>query len=465
MQEEGFVQLSLCAISAALIGLLAPLTSDGFSLAQAAQDISSTLTFGVNVRARYEFQNSFNQKYYGNDPGKGKANDGFVLGRFRAGLDWYPAKNIHLAFWGQHADAWDYALPDSTFYDKDLQTIHHPQKDLWELYEAYLEVLDILESGLNIKAGRQKISYGDNRVFGPGEWGNSGKWIWDAVKLSWVFNRGFVDVFYGQTMLHEINNFSLKHRHGYESLGVYGHFEILQKPAKLILEPMLFTKKDHHHSYAGEVDKEPDQLDSWYVGARLHASMKGAELGGTFLQEKGHFARDDMDAHGYHVMLAYTVPVAWKPRFGIAYSYASGDSNPKDGVNETFHGAFGATDQMYGRMNLFSWSNLQDFEASITVKPRKWLSIKGEVHQFKLANRHDGWSLNKNLYRDKTGSSGDKVGKEIDIVTACILSPSHKLMAGLGHFWPDEFAEKVASHKQATWAFFQWEYTFSKSLL
>ncbi|MGV8075595.1 MAG: alginate export family protein [Syntrophobacteraceae bacterium] len=455
----------VCPVFVSLLILLSTLFVNYQTVAKAEEDFCQKLTFGGNFRARYEFQNSFNQKYYGDNPSEGKANDGFLLGRVRAGFDWLPTRNIHLALWGQHADARDYALPDSAFYSKTFKTTNHPQEDHLELYETYVEAKDILQSGFGFKAGRQKISYPDNRVFGPGEWGNSGRWIWDAVKLSWVFKRGFVDVFYGETMLHEINRFSLNHRHGYESLGVYSRCDLLQKPLKLILEPMIFTKKDNHKNYAGEVDKKPGSLDSWYAGARLHASMKGVEAGGTFLQEKGDFANDAIDAYGYHLMVAYTAPTAWKTRLGIAYSYASGDGNPGDGTNESFHEAFGAKDMMYGRMNLFSWSNLQDYEASVTVHPRNWLTIKGEAHQFELADRHDGWSLNSKLYRDKTGNSGDSVGKEIDITATSKYFKHHTLTMGFGHFWPDEFTEKVASHKQATWFFLQWEYEFSVSIL
>jgi len=428
---SGFLLLGL------FIGLLGPMTGQDLFLAQAQENVAPKLIFNTELRARYEFQNSFNQKFYGDNPGQGKANDGFLLGRLRAGLDWYPTDKIHVALWGQHAEAWDYALSDDDFYNSTFERINHPQKDRLELYETYVEVKDILNTGVGIKTGRQKIAYGDNRVFGPGEWGNSGRWIWDAAKLSWVFDRGFVDFFYGQTMLHEVNQFSLNHRHGYESFALYSHFELLQKPLKLVFEPMVFTKKDDHANYAGEVDKTPDNLDSWYVGAHLVASMHGWELEGTYLKEEGTFAKDDIDAYGYHAMLAYTFPTTWKPRF---------------------------KDKMYGRMNLFSWSNLQDYEASVTIKPRKWLSVKGEVHQFKLADRHDGWSLNRKAYRDKTGRSGNDVGKEIDVLATIKYFKNHTIMTGLGHFWPDEFAENVASDKQATWFFLQWEYKFKTAL-
>jgi len=409
---------------------------------------------------------------------RGGSNDGMLLGRFRAGLDWYPAKKIHIALWGQHADAWDTALPDSEFYQNDFRTTFHPNKDRWELYTTFVELTDLFDSGVGIKAGRQVISYGDCRIFGPGEWGNSGAWIWDALKLSWKFGRGFLDVYYGRTMVHEVNRFSFNHRHGYESLGLYGHVAILNGPATLFIEPTIFTKDDGHEFYTGEKKgfyRQPDgtrvtykkegDLDSWYGGGRVFASFRSFELGGTFLKEEGRFARDDLDAYGYHAMVACRFQAPWKPRLAVEYSYASGDSNPNDGDHETFQAAFGARDKMYGRMNLFHWRNLKDLEANLEVKPFTWLHVKAEVHRFQLAERKDAWYLNQKLYRDPTGRSGDDVGKEFDIVFTCRLFPKNTFMAGCGHFWPDEFAEKTASRKQANWVFLQWEYTFSAKLL
>lgn len=438
-----------------------------------------TLTFGAGIRLRYEFQHNFNQKFYGDDPGKGTANDGFLLGRFRAGLDWRPTENIHLALWGQHATAWDAAMPDSAFYSGTFRTDNNPNKDYWELYTTYLEVTNLLDLPLSLKAGRQLITYGNCRIFGPGQWGNTGRWIWDAVKLSWKFQRGFLDVFYGQTMLHEVRRFSPKHRHGFEGAGFYAHIDLVREPFFIALEPTAFTKRDRHHNYTGEkkdYDRRADgtrvwfkkegDIDSWYAGGRIYGrDIFGFDFDATFLQEQNDFADDDLRACGYHVMLGYHVPMAWKPFVTLEYSYASGDSNPNDGDHETFQGAFGARDKMYGRMNLFHWRNLRDIEAGLTLKPCRGLKMKISYHKFLLAERRDAWYLNSKAYRDPTGRSGDDVGRELDILATCTMFKNHTLMAGWGHFWPDAFAKNMASSKQANWIFLQWEYTFTIPLL
>ncbi|MBW1829362.1 MAG: hypothetical protein JRI74_08065, partial [Deltaproteobacteria bacterium] len=64
------------------------------------------LVFGTDIRLRYEFQDNFNQKYYGDNPKQGSSRDGFLLGRFRAGFDYRPSEMIHLTLWMQHSEVW-----------------------------------------------------------------------------------------------------------------------------------------------------------------------------------------------------------------------------------------------------------------------------------------------------------------------------------------------------------------------
>jgi hypothetical protein len=435
----------------------------GFSIAGAEE---KKLTFGANIRFRYEFQDNFNAQYYGGNPTKGSSDDGFLLGRFRAGFDYRPFKKIHLALWMQDSEVWDLALPEDAFYKGKFDREHNPCEDRTELWDTYLEVKELFDLPLTFKGGRQRIFYGDNRIFGPGEWGNSGRWIWDATKFSYKFKGGFVDAYYGRTQLHQPREFSLDHRHGFESAGFYSHFTLPESFLKFSLEPFFMTKDDDHDRYKGE-DKKMGDLDSYYLGLRsFREDLKGFDYDFTLVAQQGDYANDDIDAYGYHLLLAYNLKkLSIKPRISVEYSYASGDSNPNDGDHETFDGAFGARDKMYGRMNLFYWQNIEDAQINLEIKPKKWLYLKAEFHKFWLAEKKDAWYLNAREYRDKTGRSGNEVGRELDILARFNLPKKNQIQVGFGHFWPDEFAKKQASHKQASWVFLQWMYEFSWGIL
>ena len=254
------------------------------------------LTLGANVRFRYEILDDFNLKYYGENSKQGKSDDGFLLGRFRLGMDYRPAKNIHIAVWGQYADVWDQGFKDNDFYNSTFGQEHNPYKDSWELYNTYIEVKQILNQPLSIKAGRQIIAYGDKRIFGPGQWGNSGKWIWDAVKLSYKLGEGFIDAYYGRTMLHEPYQFSLDHAHGFESYGLYSRFKLPENFQSIAVEPFFLTKDNDRNTYKGEDGKKGD-FNSYYLGCRIFKmNLNGVDSDLTFVKQEGDLANDDIDA-------------------------------------------------------------------------------------------------------------------------------------------------------------------------
>ncbi len=427
---------------------------------------SDKLSFGLETRLRFESQNDFNLKYYGPQPPKGEACDGFLLSRIRAGFDYRPNETLHLALWVQDARIWGSGFDDRDFYSGLVNMEHNPNEDRCELWETYLEIKNPFTLPLVVKAGRQRMLYGDKRVFGPGAWGNSGKWIWDAVKLTHPFKKGFVDVFYGRTMVHEPIQFSFNHRHFYESLGTYGHFTLPEKFFGLCIEPFSMTKRDTHRRYVAEDGMKGD-LNAAYVGMRmLIKNLQGFDLDATYIREFGDFSSDTIRAYGYHLLAAYTASAyPYRPRVSLEYSVGSGDHDPNDSKYETFDGAFGARDKMYGRMNLFRWQNIRDAQINLELHPRKWMYCKAEFHRFWLDDDKDGWSLNRKFYRDKTGNSGNEVGKEFDFIGRFDFLKGHQIQVGYGHFWPDEFAEKQASNKQADWFFLQWQYQFSWGIL
>ena len=423
------------------------------------------LVLSTQERFRYEFQDRFNQKYYGQDPPYGKTRDGFLLGRFRFGADWYPSSHLHMALWVQDSRAWDWAMPDRAFYKKTLDAYHNPEKDYLELYTTYIEITHPWTLPLSIKAGRQRIAYGDHRVFGPGQWGNSGRYIWDAVKVRLEKGKAFLDLFYGRNMIHEVRRFSLNHRHDKSTLAAYGHLPLsMGKHFTTIIEPFLFTKWDRHDRFKGERGGV-GKLNLTYGGFHWIGQWHGLDWNHTWIGMWGHRGPDRVAAYAYHVEGGILPPLAIKTRLYIAYSYASGDKHPKDGRWNRFDGAFGSVDMAYGRMNLFKWSNLEDTEGGLEIWPIKNLHIKLEYHHFRLAQSRDGWSHNPSFYRDPTGRAGKEMGHEMDIVARWRISRIHEVQAGYGHFWPGEFVKKEAHPSEANWFFVQYQIQLSKNII
>ncbi|OYY56761.1 MAG: hypothetical protein B7Y52_02820, partial [Sulfurovum sp. 28-43-6] len=131
------------------------------------------------VRLRFETFDNMNEKYYGTNPKLGEAKDSYLMSRIQVGLFYRFNEEWDARISMQDARVFGWGFDNTDWYNSEFNQVHSTQTDYFELYETYLRYSS---NGFTVTAGRQKLPYGDMRVFGPGEWKNSGKWIWDAVK-------------------------------------------------------------------------------------------------------------------------------------------------------------------------------------------------------------------------------------------------------------------------------------------
>jgi hypothetical protein len=431
----------------------------GSGAAWAAEKTASVQNtkFFLEIRERAEHQENFNDKFYGTEPKLGEDADTYLLSRIRIGLTRQFTEQFAGKISLQDSRAIDWAFDDAAWKNSEFGGIvNNPQDDPLELGESWLAYKN---DWFAAKAGRQAIPYGNNRVFGPGAWKNSGKWVWDAVKASCRYGENWLDAFYGETMLHDPEVFSLDHRHGYTGAGMYGH---VQAADFLAVEPILVTKyNDSSNDYA--------EKDLLYYGARLLLDIKGFTADATYMQQTGDVTADnggqtDSDAYGYNLDLEYRFNPQWA--VGTTYSFATGDDKATPD-NERFDAVYGASDKYYGLMNFMAWSNLLDYGALINFLPKKNIEFQIEYHQFYADQMNDKWRA----YKNGLNADSDHYGNEIDLVAKWKLNPTWKFYAGAGIFLLGDAVEEAAaggqdfiSDETAYSGFLQVTYTFTKEI-
>ncbi len=404
---------------------------------------SGELDVSGSLRHRYEYVENYNRKEYGL-----KKNDGFLLQRFRLEFDVHWEDRLQLFFQYQDARVFDYKLKDSDFRS-------NPNKDQNELHQGFIEVKLLADTPVYMKLGRQVIEYGDNRIFGPGDWGNTGRVLWDAATIRYNARYFAINTFYGRTIIHEPYRFNTTYDK--QAYGLYSTFFMTREN---VFDFFYGLELDNERDTLGESGNYGD-LRVHTTGCRVAGEFRQFDYDATYARQFGGWGPDKMSAWALHAGGGYTFSALWSPRLGIDYVYGSGDDDPTDGKHNTFDPAFGSMDKYYGWMNLFSWRNIINWQFSASVRPHRKLNLVLDYHIFRLAQDKDAWYSTGPAYRrDKTGKSGRDVGDEIDCTLYFSVTDYLNIRAGYAHFFPGDFVQNTGAQGSADWVHVQWLYAF-----
>ncbi len=357
----------------------------GFIAANGQSD-GSKIKFDLSLRYRFELWNGMNAKNFGNDSptGVGKLNDKILYQRIITGLTFTPSNKLSVAFHMQDSRAFGWSLRNSLYPDlfkirkAGTQTPYYtmnPNEEFFEIYDAYAEYNQLIKD-LSVKLGRQKIFYGDTRIFGPGEWGNAGRWTWDALKVSYKHGKNFIDAFAGGTKIHNPVKISIPFTQTeFWGGGMYAHLDI---PGVMTIEPFYALKTEGSADYINTLEFSRN-----WTGIRIfNNDFHHFVLDFTAVKEFGDDNGKSINAYGWFAKAGYQLHnFPAKPIISIRETYASGGRKTDETIR-TFEPAYGANDKYYGRMNITSWSNLDDREIVLELFPVREMLIELTYNRF-----------------------------------------------------------------------------------
>jgi hypothetical protein len=153
----------------------------------------------------------------------------------------------------------------------------------------------------------------------------------------------------------------------------------------------------------------------------------------------------------------------------LEYNFASGDSNPNDGIHGTFDNLFPSNHGLYGIMDFFSWQNMQNVRLGASVRPLRNLTVRLDGYAFWLATTHDYYYAGNGSPR-KTGGyglnpgAGGYLGSELDLVGSYAITAYASAQVGLGIFYPGDYPRDSLSAQggaaNATYGFGQLSFNF-----
>ena len=396
------------------------------------------LCFTGGYRARFE-------AYSGNNfmP---QASDSYFLTRFRFGLLLKPASWFKVYTELQDADAF-----------LKNQPLVPPYQETWDLRRAYVDIGNIQEGRIGIRAGRQDLNFGDGRLVGTSYWRNASRGF-DAVQVAtnwaWISATAFAA---SQVIIHA-NGLS-HHQPGNNLYGLDG--KLRKIVPKAIVEPFLFWRVTPQQR-TEEGDR--GNLDEKTAGVRLAGTvLERWDYDAEAARQFGSLGADRIRAWAWMGIAGYTfADVRFKTRLFGEYDFASGDGNPKDGVRGTFDQLFPNIHDHLGLADQFGWQNLRATRAGARIWLRRNWIVASAWNDFWLARATDGFynSSSTILAIDPKGRSGTHIAEEYDIQTSYRFDRNLELGTGYARVLPGEFLVKTKHPASYSYPYLMMSYNF-----
>ena len=371
--------------------------------------------------------------------------DTYWLSRFRFNAAVTPSKK--LGFLVQ--------VQDARVGKKELApTNTAPFRAPFDLRMAYADV-GSATGPMTIRAGRQELAYGDQRLVGHVSWLNSAR-TFDGGKLTLRSKGLSLDTFYSSVVRIMQDEFD-KSGAGNRFAGAYLTSALIPKGS---FEPYYFYRRDVNVvGEVGVVGKLNSSTFGFRTVGKLPASL---DYNVEMALQRGDLDTNDVTAWAGHWQLRESLTGSWTPKITGEYNYASGDKDPTDGKRQTFDQLYPTPHDKYGLADQVGWKNLHHVRTGFEITPLKGMPITTNYHSWWLAEKRDALYnvASVPIARVITGAADSHVGQELDVQVSKAIFPQLQVAAGYAHIFTGAFLKEATPGASYSHPYIQATYVF-----
>jgi len=400
----------------------------------------SPVTFSFEGRVRGEWrENNFDF----DSRTDSLTDDEWLLTRLRAGVEWQVNPVVRIFAQGQDTREFFSERPN------ELGQLGAEGDDSFDLRQGYIEMGDPKQFSATI--GRQALVYGEKRLISSGEWGNASR-TFDAVRLRYQQRDWSLEAFTSSVVRFRDGRFNHSDwldEHDESNAFFSGlYFSTTLLPVQVTDVYVLKLHEDDKGgsdfiSLGTRMKGDPKKLRGWDYNTELVAQT-GTRFGKDLQAFAGTWSA------GYNWLDS-----AWKPRLGIQYDYASGDSNVGDDEVGTFQNLFPTNHLYYGFMDLFAWQNLHNPSVRFSLEPTRTVKLALDYHLFWLADTGDAWyrANQTTQVRPISPSADSQAGSELDFTVQWQANERLLVQAGYSRFFAGDYLADTGASDDADFAY------------
>ncbi|MDT3400965.1 alginate export family protein [Mucilaginibacter terrae] len=357
-----------------------------------SRDKAVYLSFGGEVRYQYFY---FHNQDWGEAPAD---KNGFILNRYLGHVDFHAGKHFRT-----------FIQLQSSMASGQVDTPSPVDQNLLDLHQAFIDysIPSGANSFLTLRAGRQELSYGSQRLVAVREAPNN-RQAFDAAKLMYGHNNLKIDLFYSYYVPARPDIFDDRLNKGTKFWGAYGAFTKIPVVQNFDLYYLGIYKN------ATSFDDGDGVETRHTIGTRLWENTPSWQYDLEGAYQFGDLSKGRISAWTMSANIAYTLHrTKFKPQIGLKTEVISGDKNHGDGKLNTFNPLF-PKGAYFGLAALIGPYNLLDVHPYIQFNLTKRLVFAEDYDMFWRMDRNDGlYAVNgKLLYSGKSGNS-KKIGRQL----------------------------------------------------
>ncbi len=302
-----------------------------------------------------------------------------------------------------------------------------------DLHQAYIHARHFIWNRMDVKLGRMEISYGEERLLGKSNWGNTGRSFNGSLFMFNLSDALKLDVF--TFRLNEnsppptvADTTTVSDKEDRDFTGLY-----------MMYSPSVKFKADFyligdHDRTKNSATNHKDSLNRATFGTFIRGSIGDFSYKSDAAVQTGETNGKTLSAFLLTGGVGYTLSQSeWKPSLWIGCEYISGDDDPADDKIKTFNTLYGSS-RYYGGMDYFTDMfkhtgelGLQDNMVKIKFKPLKNASAGLDYHYF-LSARKDKTLNSKVFGHEMDFTASYSVNKHISFETGFSVMLPGKLL-------------------------------------
>ena len=315
----------------------------------------------------------------------------------------------------------------------------------WNIQNAFvdLRVAQLNNGSIYLRAGRQELLYGSQRLVSPLDWSNTRR-NFEGLKLfshgenwdidAWTTHPVNTAAGHGPLALYDNGRDKGDHSrlfsgawavfHGMQN-HIFDFYWLWDRDTDL---PLTGAKRSRHTVGSRWQHNSPVKNECCEVTRIWHLDVEGG-------YQFGHDTSQDVRAAFFTAGLGHSWKnMPWAPSFWVYYDWASGDDNQFDDETNTFQQLFPLGHAYLGIIDNVARQNISDVNCKLVMKPMDKLTLIAQMHWMDLATDKD------RIYNVAgvplgTRNVGDEIGEELDLVGNYQVNANLGIQAGYSWFW------------------------------